>query len=196
MLNKNWRSFNAKKVALFLVFFFIACGFRGQDIRARPDNWSQPVANSSVKNFYRVNEYVYRSAQPDAEGMQEMHKMGIRNILNLRSRQTDESRVKGLELTLHNVKMFPHYIEDEDIIEALRIIKSAKEPLLIHCLYGSDRTGVVVAMYRIVLQNWTKEQAMEEMKNGGYGFHTIYQNIPSYIKNADIERIRAKVNKP
>jgi protein tyrosine phosphatase (PTP) superfamily phosphohydrolase (DUF442 family) len=196
MINQNKRSLNTKKAALFLVFFVIACGFHGQDVRARPDNWSQPVTNSSVKNFYKVNEHIYRSAQPDAEGMQEMHEMGIRHILNLRSRQTDGSSAKDLELTLHNVKMFPHNIEDEDIIKALRIIKSAKGPLLIHCLYGSDRTGVVIAMYRIVLQNWTREDALKEMINGGYGFHTIYKNIPSYIKNADIERIRAEVNKP
>jgi hypothetical protein len=52
----------------------------------------------------------------------------------------------------------------------------------------------MMAMYRIVEQRWTKEAALDELKRGGYGFHSAWRNIPDYIKKADIERIRALVN--
>ena len=99
----------------------------------------------------------------------------------------------GLHDTLHNVRMHLLYISDEDIIKILRIIQSADAPVLIHCLNGSDRTGVVAAMYRIVLQNWSKEEALNEMVNGGYGFHRVFININKYIDHVNIDRIRQEM---
>jgi protein tyrosine/serine phosphatase len=79
-------------------------------------------------------------------------------------------------------------ITRDGIISALKLIKSAegRGPVLVHCKHGADRTGVVIAMYRILYQGWTKEQAVDEMENGGYNFHSIFINIPNFIKNANI----------
>ena len=60
-----------------------------------------------------------------------------------------------------------------------------------HCLHGADRTGVIIAIYRIIYQGWTKSQAIDEMENGGFNFHSIFFNIPAYINNADIPVIKA-----
>ena len=78
-------------------------------------------------------------------------------------------------------------------IEALRIIKNRKAPIVIHCHHGSERTGAVCALYRVVFQNVSKEDAIHEMTEGGFGFHRIYKNIIRRIKEADIEQIRRKV---
>lgn len=78
-------------------------------------------------------------------------------------------------------------------MEALRVIRDRKGPILIHCLHGSDRTGGVLAMYRIVFQQYTKEEAIEEMKNGGFGFHKVYRNIVRMIRKADIEQMRQEL---
>jgi hypothetical protein len=48
-------------------------------------------------------------------------------------------------------------------------------------------------MYRIIFQNWSKEKAIEELKNGSYGFHTQYINIPQYINSVNIEQIRNSI---
>ena len=82
---------------------------------------------------------------------------------------------------------------DAEIINSLRLIKNVTKPILIHCRYGADRTGVVMAMYRIIFANWTKEQALDELENGNYGFNIRYDNIPAYIKNADIASIKKLV---
>ena len=71
--------------------------------------------------------------------------------------------------------------------------KYGKAPIVIHCHHGSDRTGAVCALYRVVFQNVSKEDAIHEMTEGGFGFHRIYKNIIRRIKEADIEQIRRKV---
>ena len=84
-------------------------------------------------------------------------------------------------------------IKDDEVIEALKIMRKAKKPILIHCKHGADRTGVMCAMYRIIEQGWSKQEALDELLNGGYGFHTVFKNIPEYIKNVDIEKIKSKL---
>jgi tyrosine-protein phosphatase SIW14 len=90
--------------------------------------------------------------------------------------------------------MKPESIKDDQIIKALKDLMDAPKPILVHCARGSDRTGVVIAMYRIIFQNWTKEEAIKEMRDGGYGFHTGYTNIVSYIEKVDIEKMKKKLN--
>ena len=89
--------------------------------------------------------------------------------------------------------MKAHSVSEAQLISALRIIKNRKAPIVIHCHHGSDRTGAVCALYRIVFQNIPKEVAIREMTEGGFGFHRIYKNIIRRIRKADIERIRKEV---
>lgn len=91
--------------------------------------------------------------------------------------------------------MAAHRINEKDVIQALRLIKNRKGSILIHCKHGSDRTGLVVAMYRIIVQGWSREEAINEMKLGGYGFHGIYKNIIRFINKADVDKISQEINK-
>ncbi len=87
-------------------------------------------------------------------------------------------------------------ITDNNVIESLRIISISDGPILIHCWHGSDRTGLISAMYLIVFQGWLKNEAIDELMHGGYGYHSIYKNIQKYIRKADIEAIKMKVFAP
>ena len=138
----------------------------------------------------------YRSAQPDKKGFQELKRLGIRNVLSLRDHHADERDAKGLGLSLSRVKMEAGEISDEQVVESLRIIRTAKGPIVIHCWHGSDRTGLISAMYRILYQNWSKEEAIEELMKGGYGYHSLYRNIPEYIRKVNTESIRQRVFAP
>jgi len=55
---------------------------------------------------------------------------------------------------------------------------------------GPIRTGTMCALYRIAVQGWTKKKAIQEMTDGGYGFHEIYANLPEWIRRLDIESIK------
>ncbi len=160
----------------------------------RPASWATPVPSRHLENFYKLDDKVYRSAQPGEEGFKELEQLGVRNVLSFRDYHADEA--EGTSLKLFRVKMEAGEITDEKVVEALRIIKKANGPILIHCWHGSDRTGLVSAMYRIVFQNWSKEDAIDELMHGGYGYHSLYKNIPKYIRKVDVEGIRKPVMIP
>lgn len=162
----------------------------------RPETWATPVKAGGLKNFYRLDEKVYRSSQPDRKEFKALRELGIKNILNLRDHHADDSKARGLKLRLFRVEMDAGDIKASDIIAALWIIRQSDGPILIHCWHGSDRTGAVSAMYRIIFQGWSKEDAIDELVHGGYGYHSIYGNIPRFIREASIEEIRKKVFAP
>ena len=151
------------------------------------------LPDSELTNLYKIDSGVYRSEQPSHEDFKALEKYGIGEALNLRNRHSDDDEAAGTNVKLHRVKTKAHSINEEQLIEALRIIKNRKAPIVIHCHHGSDRTGAVCALYRVVFQNVSKEDAIHEMTEGGFGFHRIYKNIIRRIKEADIEQIRRKV---
>ena len=160
------------------------------DQKTRPDKWARPILSKSLKNFFQLDDKVYRCAQPDKKGFKALEQLGIRNVLNLRDHHSDDDEAKGSGLKLYRVDMGAGDIQTEDVVKALRVIRLSDAPIVIHCWHGSDRTGVISAMYRIVFQNWSKEDAIDELVNGGYGYHAMYENIPRYIREVDIEKVR------
>ena len=181
---------------LVLIYLSAVISFLGTEPRLRPAEWGIPVINGKIENWYKIDDKVYRSAQPDSRGMKDAERFGIRNVLNLRNYHSGDDEVKGTGLKIFRVKMEAGDIQDDQITAALRIIRHAEGPVLVHCMHGSDRTGAVIAMYRIVLLNWNKETAVDEMVNGGYGFHGMYDNIIKYIQRCDVEKIREQVYAP
>lgn len=81
--------------------------------------------------------------------------------------------------------------EDEDVIRFLSIVTDPEQqPVFVHCHYGADRTGMMTAIYRVVVQNWTKEMAIREMTVGGFNFHDQWRNLPRYIIRLDTDGLR------
>ena len=79
----------------------------------------------------------------------------------------------------------------EDAVRFLRIVTDSNcTPVFVHCKHGSDRTGTMCAIYRITVQGWSKNQAIEEMTKGGFGFHRIWNNLVKYVRKLDIEQIK------
>lgn len=159
----------------------------------RPQNWAAPLNLKHLANAYKVDSKVFRSAQPNPSGFKEARGYGITEVLNLREYHNDENLAKNLGLVLHHIRIHTEAINEEEVIQALRIIRHAKGPILIHCWHGSDRTGAICAMYRIIFDKWTKEEAIKEMVNGGFGYHKMFANIIDFIKNADTEKIQKAV---
>ena len=160
-----------------------------QIAQARGAKWAKPVAIAGLPNLNQVAPNLYRSAQPTAEGFAAAQStLKVLTVINLRESQTDAALLKGVQIEEQSVPMNAMSIREADVISALRLIKTgeAKGPVLVHCKHGADRTGVVIAMYRILYQGWTKEQAIDEMEHGGFNFHSVFFNIPPFIKNADI----------
>jgi tyrosine-protein phosphatase SIW14 len=177
------------------VIYAASGGGRSGEAAIRPGHWARPVASGSLENWYQLNEDVYRSEQPTRQGFVEIRERGVRTVVSLRIGHTDEALAGGLGLRLVEVPMRAPTMGERHLIAALRAIREAPKPVLFHCHHGSDRAGAVAAMYRIVFEGWTKEEAIEELKGGGFGFHRYYVNIPRLIRRADVEKIRAAVER-
>jgi protein tyrosine/serine phosphatase len=174
-------------------------------IGPRPSTWAvQMKSTCDVSNFYKINSNLYRSAQPTEGGIAQLvdPKAGIKikTIIDLREFHGDTIPVAASEFRIEAVPMNAgeedSKVIDKDVIKVMKIISNQKNgPFLIHCKYGSDRSGLMSAMYRIIYQRWTKDEAIDEMVNGGYGFHYMwYNNIIEYIRKADIDKLRKQIH--
>lgn len=184
------------KIFISLTTFFLAFSLFADDPKIRPESWAAPVNSKILGNWHQLDQKVYRAAQPSRKGFEEAIKLGITNVINLRDYHSDTSETKGLRIKAFRVEMRAGNIKEKDLINALRIIKNSDGPILIHCWHGSDRTGLLCAMYRILFQNWTKEAATDELVNGGFGYHSYYKNITKWIKDADVEALKKKIFAP
>jgi protein tyrosine phosphatase (PTP) superfamily phosphohydrolase (DUF442 family) len=165
---------------------------------ARPETWAAAVAAKNVANLWRVEPDLYRSARPESAGFQELEKLGVKAVLDVES-PADEGAAKGTKLKLYHVPMNAFGLRDESVLEAMRILSDpANRPLVIHCQHGADRTGAMMALYRVVVQGWTKQDAIREMNAGGYHHSSWFSNLDRYVANADVDGMRKalKIAKP
>ncbi len=156
--------------------------------------WAEKIRNEHLPNFFKVGQNLYRGAQPGPEGFKELERMGVRTVINLRQFHSDKDDIQGTSLGCKHIRMAAFHPEDEDTIRFLKIVGKTKDgPFFVHCQHGSDRTGLSVAFYRIVFQGWTKDKAIKEMTEGGFGFHRIWtRTLIPYIRDADIAGLRRR----
>ncbi|MES3020311.1 MAG: tyrosine-protein phosphatase [Pseudomonadota bacterium] len=158
----------------------------------RPTDWAAPVEKAA--NLYRITPTFFRSARLKPADVERAKALGIRTVVSLRAFHSDTELLKGSGLRTVQVRINTWDIRDAQVVAALRAVRSAEKdgPVLLHCLHGADRTGLISAMYRMAYQGWTKQQALHELRNGGYGYHAIWTNIERYVKRVDVEKIRAR----
>lgn len=164
----------------------------------RPDQMFSPPAPGDIPgvgNFARVSDALYRGQQPTAEGFAELKKLGIKTVINLRAMHSDRDLLKGTGLRYIEIECFAWHPEDEDVAAALKVIADpANQPVFVHCQHGADRTGFVVAAYRIVEQGWSAERAEAEMRN--FGLHESYfPQVAKYIDQLDPAAMREMIRK-
>ncbi|MCX8160735.1 MAG: dual specificity protein phosphatase family protein [Candidatus Saccharicenans sp.] len=179
-------------LALTLLLAFLAAG--NTDCRQempRPENWAQPIQVEGLPNLHKVSDLLYRCAQPTVSGFKELEKMGIKTVVNLRSEHSDKKMLAGTNLRYYEIPSKATKIKEADLMKFLQIVTNPEEgPYLVHCHHGADRTGLFVAVYRVVVQGWSKEEAIREMQKGGFGFHNTYTNIVRYLQTFDPEKFR------
>lgn len=161
----------------------------------RPAHWAQPILLEGVPNLHKVSDQFYRSAQPSAEGMRNAKAMGIKTVVNLRSFHSDRDEIASAGLGYEHIYMKAWHPEETEIIRFLQIATDQRQtPLLVHCQHGADRTGTMSAIYRIAIQGWSKQDAIKEMTDGGFGFHEVWVNLIPWITALDIEKLKKEAD--
>jgi len=140
-----------------------------------------------LPNFHQVNERLYRGAQPKEGGFQALAARGIRTVLNLRAAD-DRARAEETEARAAGLRYFNIPMEgldrptNEQVESALKIIDdAANQPVFVHCKHGSDRTGTLIAIYRMTHDGWSSEEALREAKRYGLSFFEF--GMKDFIKD-------------
>ena len=131
------------------------------------------------ENFGVVNVGVYRSAQPDLDQLWRLRAAGFASVVSFRESEADVAREAAacaeLGLAYHHLPWDGHdkHIDPELVSEFLEILGDpANLPVLVHCKRGAERTGTLLAVYRIEHDGWSADVAYEEMRQ--YKFRPIW----------------------
>jgi len=147
---------------------------------------------TGVANFAQISPQLYRGAQPTAEGFGQLKRLGIKTITSLRETHSDRGAMKGLGLRYAHIRFNPTRPEDHEVAEFLQVMRDpANQPAFVHCLAGSDRTGTMVAIYRVVQQGWPMQEAVKELPR--FGYHEVWTHLIRYLADFDRARIERLV---
>lgn len=146
------------------------------------------VRVEGVGNFMKVDSHVYRGAQPTEEGFKNLAKLGIRTVIDLQQTGDDRARdeakwVKAAGMQYISIPMKGmERPRDEAVAKVLALLEDQTTgPVFVHCHAGADRTGGVIACYRIEHDGWTNKRAFDEAKKMGTTW--IHFAIHDYIKD-------------
>jgi protein tyrosine/serine phosphatase len=138
---------------------------------------------NNLPNFYKVSEDLYRGAQPTRGGFAVLKRMGIKTIINLRWLHSDGNLIQDLGFAYYPIYCKAWHAEQEDVDLFLELVQAKDNlPIFVHCQHGADRTGTMVAAYRIFVHGWEVDRAIHEMTKGPFGFHRIFQNLPEFLE--------------
>lgn len=150
-------------------------------------NFAHKLAVEGLPQLGEVTPILYRGSQPKKEGFEQLAKMHVGIVVDLRgNREGERETVTKLGMRYVPIPWFCMRPKNAIVAEFLNLLRdNPDKKVFVHCNTGIDRTGMMVAAYRMAKQGWTTEEAMAEMKAFGFSrFHeTICLGLSSYEKN-------------
>jgi protein tyrosine/serine phosphatase len=141
-------------------------------------SFAKPSAQG-IQNFYKVDEHVYRGAQPADEGFRYLANLGLKTVVNLRESDARSAReaqiVTALGMRYVNIPMTGLTPPSEaDITRILALLEDGNSGgVFVHCKRGADRTGAVIAAYRIDRDHWDNYRALKEAMACGMALYQL-----------------------
>jgi protein tyrosine/serine phosphatase len=139
-----------------------------------------------IDNFARVDDRLYRGAQPEGRDFADLKALGVKTIVNLTSDDADpneQAMVEAAGLTYVHIPMSTHTVPTSaQLTQFLGLVNDpASGPVYVHCVGGRHRTGVMTAAYRMTHHGWTGEQAFKEMKQYKYGPDFLHSEFKAFV---------------
>src|SRR3954467_10941239 len=177
------------RLALLLALALVIPGC-ADEARPTATTSQRPLAQrlpgvAGVENFARVNPALYRGAQPTEEGLKQLKAMGVKTVIDFRSFHSTRKEVEAAGMTPVEIPLradLGSVPPDDDSLKKFFavVLDPARQPVYIHCAFGKDRTGTMAAVYRLEMDGWTGDEALEEME--AFGYHNIYRDLIQFVK--------------
>jgi len=153
--------------------------------------------SKDLPNFAEVNAKLFRGGQPTENGVKELARRGVKTIIDLRGEDENAkkeelwARNAGIKFVAVNLSNWfkPETADIENVIK--QIDAADNQSVFLHCKRGADRTGTVVAVYRISHDNYTAKQAISEAKKFDFGWWQFW--MKDYINDYYKENVKRKV---
>ena len=126
----------------------------------------------------QVSANLYRGAQPHQEGYESLAKAGVKIVVDLRGKAQEDERRSIETLGMKYISIPGHcaWPKDQKVAAFLRVLReNPKQKVFVHCRLGDDRTGIMVAAYRMAFEGWSPTDAMREMQ--AWGFSTFHHGL-------------------
>lgn len=155
-----------------------------------------------VSNFAEVTPRLYRGAQPERGGLESLAKMGINTVVDVRLTGADKEGKEAKKLGMDFIALPWHCLlpKDDAFAKFLKYLRDHPDKkVFVHCRYGDDRTGMMIAAYRMAVEGWTADEARKEMN--AFGFHNVIcaslvryeKGFPDRLKkNSDLKDLRSQ----
>jgi len=201
-----------------MLILFLASHSSAQKDSAQPitasvmsSAYGEKIKIRGVSNPGKINDYLYRGAQPNEQGLEELRELGITTIVDLRAEDRPKSEWEKKETE----RLGMHFVHipiagfaaptNEEVVQFLSLVRSSTalgggpsvttpdgqpQKIFVHCMLGEDRTGVFIATYRMSVQKWPVAQAMREMNSFGFnGFwhpamKSFVRDFPARLSSA------------
>jgi tyrosine-protein phosphatase SIW14 len=141
-----------------------------------------------IPNFHRVNEHLYRGGQPDGTGWQSLAKLGVKTVIDLRLGSEHSIDQEAQAVGAAGMRYISQPMSrltapsTQAIVKILTLLDShAEGPVFVHCRRGADRTGTVIACYRITHNQWTNQDALKEANS--YGMSSLELGMRHFIQS-------------
>ena len=132
--------------------------------------FAERIHIKGVKDAGKINDHLYRGTQPDKEGLEELRKLGVTLIVDLRGEFTHNSKHEKKQAEALGMKfiLIPGNgwtpPSDQQMAEFFAAVaERPRQTIFVHCGLGSDRTGVFLAAYRMAFEHWPPDETLAEM---------------------------------
>jgi len=135
-------------------------------------NKAQSPQATAISNG--VNKGLYRGGRPNEEGWIRLKEIGIKTVVDLCGKDENATKEKklmsklGIDFVNIPLSVYKEPTEQQ-VLKFLNIVTDKqRQPVFVHCDSGRDRTGAMIAMYRVVVCGWSIKQAYNEAKSLGF----------------------------
>lgn len=155
------------------VVWLLAILLLASSVRAEDPLLPKPGAEPLPDNFGRMEDWLYRGAAPDPEQLRSLAGLGVNTVIDLRhpAERGYGIQVRQLGMEYIRIPLRPRSVPSEDQLQRFLSLLDNEEnrPVYVHCRKGRHRTGLLLALYRVLRQGESPEAALEEMQAYGFG---------------------------